>query len=816
MAVRSVSDLGGLSEAEKQLLAGLDTGEDIVLGDGNVPAAGTRSRRVQAALIRLLLLGDDPDQKYRLHEKGLQIWGAWIPDRLDLEGCRELRDVGLIHCRFAEAPLLRSAGLRNLFLAGSRLPGLFGDGLEARGSVVMRGGEVTGELRLLGAKLGGNLDCSGARLLAEKNARDNPGYALSADGLEARGDVVLDDVEAIGEVRLVGAKVGGDLNCLRARFRAEKNARGNPGRALFADRLEARGGVFLGDVEATGVVRLLGAKLGGALDCSGAQFRAEKDARGDPGHALLADRLEARGGVLLGDVEAAGEVRLLGAKLGGNLSCIGARFRAESDARGNPGRALSADRLEARGGMVLRGVEATGEVWLVGAKLGGDLDCNGARFWVEKDARGDPGHALAADGLEVGGGVVLRGVEAIGEVRLLGAKLGGDLDCTGAQFRVEKDARGDLQRALIAQGARVLGTLFLHRGAAVEGVLDLTAAELGNITDDPRCWPVAGDLLLDRCRYGAFTGGPVDADTRLDWLARQDPARWGAEFWPQPYEQLAMVLREMGHGADARAVLVEKERLQRAARRTQWQARLDGARLRLRVEEEGLAAVKPAIAVSLERFKKRDPRRAYIDEELRKSPQFRKFPDGRVESDTGGSGGAANGVDRVSAARAAVWNYWWRLNPLRVSDCVVGATIGYGRKPERAALWAVGFLLLGLFVFAWAAGHDAIKPNTPLVLRAAEWVECAAEGTRHAAGETQLVCFLRQPEARGYPRFNAFVYSADTLLPIVSLEMQGFWIPDEGTSQGWWARGYLWAHIGVGWALSLLVVAGFSGLVKSD
>src|SRR5262249_28112412 len=51
------------------------------------------------------------------------------------------------------------------------------------------------------------------------------------------------------------------------------------------------------------------------------------------------------------------------------------------------------------------------------------------------------------------------------------------------------------------------------------------------------------------------------------------------DFWPQPYEQLGSVFREMGHSEDARAVLVVKERLQREARRTRaknplWRASL--------------------------------------------------------------------------------------------------------------------------------------------------------------------------------------------------------------------------------------------------
>jgi hypothetical protein len=70
---------------------------------------------------------------------------------------------------------------------------------------------------------------------------------------------------------------------------------------------------------------------------------------------------------------------------------------------------------------------------------------------------------------------------------------------------------------------------------------------------------------LNRCRYEAFIDGPVDTRGRLEWLSRQTPERWGEDFWPQPYEQLAAVFRDMGHNEDARAVLIAKERLQRQA-----------------------------------------------------------------------------------------------------------------------------------------------------------------------------------------------------------------------------------------------------------
>jgi hypothetical protein len=453
MVDRTVADLGELSEAEERVLATLDTGKFVVLGDGTRPECPDAARRVRATLIRMLLVPREGDGLPRLHQKGLQITGAWIPDALDLEGCRIGGDLALVNSRFDARPVLMSATIDGLYLNGSRLPGLEGDRLDVRGNVVLRDVEARGEVRLLGAKLGGNLDCMGAQFFAEKDAAGTPGFAFSAD------------------------------------------------------RLDAAGSVFLRGVKARGAVRLIGAKLGGDLDCEGAQFFAEKDAKGTPGFAFAADMLDAAGRVFL------------------------------------------------------RGVEARGEVRLLRAKLGGDLVCEGAQFFAEKDAEGTPGDAFSADGLDAAGNVFLRGVKARGAVRLLGAKLGGDLVCLGAHFSAEKDAEGTPGVAFTATGLQAKGVLFLRDGTMVDGVLDLRDAEVGALCDALECWPTNGNLVLDRFRYGAFVGrAPVDADSRCRWLALQDPTRWGHDFWPQPYVHCAKVLREMGHGGQARMVLADMER----------------------------------------------------------------------------------------------------------------------------------------------------------------------------------------------------------------------------------------------------------------
>lgn len=240
------------------------------------------------------------------------------------------------------------------------------------------------------------------------------------------------------------------------------------------------------------------------------------------------------------------------------------------------------------------------------------------------------------------------------------------------------------------------------------------------------------------CQYKAFMGKSISVSDRLDWLGIQSPDEWGFEFWPQPWEQCAKVLREMGHNEDAKAILIDKERRLRSA----WRARAS----------------------------------------------------------------------------------WWTRPWLWLWDMFLAATSRYGRQPMWAFAWLAGFWLLGAFIFGMANDADALKPNSAVVLRSPEWAACAqdyiayrdAPRWRGSGHRSQLACFLEQNEAKAYPKFNAWIYSADTLLPIVAMEMQEFWIPNERLGVGKAARIYLWFHIAVGWLLSLLAVAGFSGLVKTD
>ncbi len=556
----TASSFQPLNAAEAKVLAHLQLGNFDRLGNGLLPKPGDTDRIVRADFLRLLILGKDG---LCLHEKGLRLSGAWITGVLDLEGCRIPRDLGLKDCQFEASPVLNSAIIDNLFLDGSILPGLQAERLEARGCLSLRSTTIMGEIRLTGARIGGNIEADGVSI-------STPGIAVDAGGLETRGGILL------------------------------------------------RGAVV-------------------------------------------------RGGI--------------------NLSMV---------------------------------------------HLGGDLNATGACI----DRPGEV--ALNGDAMVAGGDLALRGATITGEVRVVGARVGGDVDCTSASLSQPEGHALSLNRTTIA------GAFFLRQNASVVGTLDLTATTMGAIDDEQASWPERGDLLLNRCQYGAFIGGPVDAVSRLDWLSRQTPYQWQADFWPQPYEQLSMVLREMGHEEDARAVLITKERLQRRARR---------ARTR--------------------------------------NPVMRAV--------------------------------------LRAIDALLAGTLGYGRQPLRALVWLTFFWVIGTGVFAFAYQNGAMKPSSPVILRSLEWTMCDIEqgesrympssgqilAGRANAGENQLSCFRNQPEAASYPEFNPMMYSLDVLLPVLSIGQKDFWRANSLKPTGAFTLKYYFFQSVIGWALSLLAVAGFSGLVKS-
>jgi hypothetical protein len=452
------------------------------------------------------------------------------------------------------------------------------DRASVKGSIFLKNGfSAEGEVRLLGAQVGSNLECDGGSF-------NNPlgEAALNADRVKVAGGVFFrNGFLAEGAVRLLGAQVGGDVDCSGGTLR-------NPsGKSLVADNIKVAGNVFLRDAfSAEGAVVLFQAQLGGGLDCRGGTFK-------NPGScALNADGIEISGAFFLRDgLSAEGEVRLQGAQIKSNLDCSRGTFM-------NPtASALTADGITVRGHVEFQNSVSEGVVLLSGAQIGGDFSCEGGRFRSSE-------RALDAANIKVRGGVFLDGVFADGEVRLYEAQVGSSLVCKACRFTNRGgssfsgqniDVRGNVvldgldAGSVVLSEAQIEGSLrcqhskiseFQLRTAIIKGSffwlemdgvgtrLDLRNASVGSIGDDEKSWPAAGNLFLEGFSYARISAGPIDAMKRLGWLARQD------HFALQPYRQLASALRDTGDEVGAHRVLFEMESLWRRARDRTWLARL--------------------------------------------------------------------------------------------------------------------------------------------------------------------------------------------------------------------------------------------------
>lgn len=375
----------------------------------------------------------------------------------------------------------------------------------------------------------------------------------SLNPVHERG-VTLGGAWIAGELDLYQADCAVRLALIRCNFDKVPNFRaatlpelvmsGSAVPGINADRLIVKGGASLGDgFEATSEVRLLGAHIGDDLDCVGGTF-ANKN-----GTALNADGIVVKGSVLLRDgFEAMGEVRLLTADIGGALSCSGGAFM-----NGN-GFAFNADGVIVKGNVFLSdGFAATGEVRLLGADIGGDLYCSGGTF-----ANGN-GDALSADRMIVKGSVFLDSdFEATGKVRLLSADIGSSLYCHGGIFT---NGNG---KALSADRMIVNGDFFLLE-AKITGAISLASVKVGTMTDDTACW-ASGGHFLDGFQYDRIAG-PTDAETRIDWLKKQQEDHLKDDFSPQPWHQLIKVLRDMGHLHEASVVAIAMQNALRKAKK---------------------------------------------------------------------------------------------------------------------------------------------------------------------------------------------------------------------------------------------------------
>ncbi|MEV4968633.1 oxidoreductase [Streptomyces sp. NPDC024062] len=292
---------------------------------------------------------------------------------------------------------------------------------------------------------------------------------------------------------------------------------------------------------------LTGCKLPG-LEADSARFEGNVD--------LRRSLLESLASSAFNDEPTA--LSLSDARVAGGLLLNGARLNAPG------GLAVAAGGLAVQGALYgNRGFHARGTIRLAGSQLARGLYLRGSR--IE-----DPGPGGVA--LDLNNAVVSRldcsgGFTAGGTVKLRRTQILDKVSFAGATLHTSADGAVP---ALQCQHMQAVDADLTFARPPAAGV-DLRGAQVSYLTDSAQSYPPV--VALEGFVYGSLKDSGVgeghdSPGQRVAWIRRSP------RYSPQPYEQLAIWYRTIGHDSDARHVLLAKQRHRRST--LSWPARAWG------------------------------------------------------------------------------------------------------------------------------------------------------------------------------------------------------------------------------------------------
>ena len=249
-----------LAEAELRVLRDSASSEDLP-----EPEETAAHPEIRSALIRWL--ATDPETAAHIDPRGIRAYSVTVPTDLDLWECRVHSALFLDSCIFQGEVSIQSAETRGILLSRSSFEmGIRAGLLVAHGSLWLSRIRSAGKIELIGARIDGDLDLSGARLTAE-------GFSLIADRSTIGGAAFFHGgFESSGEVRLADAQIASDLICYGARLDSTREA-------LTMIRANIGGSVYLTNgFESSGTINFSDAQIKGSLNCSEMKLTASHTA----------------------------------------------------------------------------------------------------------------------------------------------------------------------------------------------------------------------------------------------------------------------------------------------------------------------------------------------------------------------------------------------------------------------------------------------------------------------------------------------------------------------------------------------------------
>ncbi len=541
--------------------------------------------------------------------------------------------------------------------------------------------------------------------------------------------------------------------------------------SIRGDGVMIDGSLLLRRTIIDGSLQLFGAEITGTLTCTGCRiegrrWRSQRLAA-DLATVTVGGNVELRNGF-----QANGLIQLDDAEIGGTFDCSRGTFLAGFDETRSEGaerwesgvRALKAHRLDLNGSLYLRDCECTGELSFTGARIGGDLDCRNGHF--RRVGNGDAS-ALRFTRIDAGGNVYLSaGFNADGKVQLNGARIRGNVDCRGGIFSVPENRAS---QDFAAPGEAFSEDAMSLVNAEVSGALIIAPIERKDGT------------------AAVFNGSLDLKSAHVRVLVDNEDA------WPRQLKRSGAKLRNVIH--------LDGFTYDRFAGIAPIEANVRKAWLQCQPRAHIGRDFKPqpfeqAIKVLRNMGHPEEARRLAVERQgylvKRRLAQWREGPRGAIR-----------------AAGAFLW------------ALTVGLLIGHGYRPLRV-LFIMAFVGIGFgFYYKAAAEKGIFAPRDSQIITQPIFDKCRAR----PGGWT--TCAQVEPVFADYPQFNPWVYSFNVLLPVVDLYQEKNWVPMQKEVQlnlagrsftvpSWGTNALVLTELVFGWVASLLAIAAFSGLVKTD
>ena len=722
--------------------------------------------------------------------RGLRVRNAVVLGSLDLAGVDVPFPLRFEQCTFEAAPVLEGARLEQLALTnGTRLPGVLANGLRVRRDLdlsrsIVTGGLVTSAstskrsaIWLCESDIGGRLLCVDTSIFAEGDR------SLQADRMHVGGTVrLLHRFTARGEVRFIGAHIDGSLDLTGARIRSVTGVALDLADAVIGGsvfligharrrRPVIEGRIDMGSTRISGQLLIRDAKLVGrsAIPAGSAYSHARSGTV-----AVSAARMSVGAEVTL-----EGRCRVFG---GLDLSMSEMSSLTISKAcslRGIDSPALDLTNAELRSSMTIYGTGVAGTLRMRGTRIGGDLSLQRVRLRVPA------GWAIAAQGINVDGDVLLQEMRvAGGPIEFRGATFRGVVDANGAKLANPGGYTLSLHHAVVRGSVRLVdlestGSVVLNR-AVIEGRLECAGATMtcpssSEFNKSGHALKATSATVRGGMELGWAKVWPsLDfTNARTTYLA-DDPGNWPDRF----------VISGFAYDRFAQSPNTQAAQPWNHTARIGWLRRQDGF---------DAGPYEQAATV------------------------FRQH-------------GHTSGAEEILIAQrtqADKVTYAGQRSPKHLLDAVHRATVGYGYRPGRV-LWLIAALLIlvGASLQLPAAratlrASDAAGDvyTTAGLLQGAGSAARTSTATAHAgaAGGSQSA---RTPHAdpcgNGQIRcFSSFLYTIDTVIPLISLDQRSTWYPDPHLPDGTLMEWELNLATMLGWILSSIFVLSLARLARS-